>query len=264
MILELPRDCRCVAVDPDAWNLPLNHCFFGMPPSRFFGTKELVKVPEGANGFNFYLGSSPIGLIRAFLESEHLLNTEDLSVGNSSFCKGSDGNYEHLVEILSDFDYTKLKLFHLGIWELFENSHCAYGYLGNVTKLLTKMPNLEELHLYGNSVLDQPQQFHKLTELTIVLDDPTTGINGGAITDATLESFLCSYFPALDDLYIDLEIENNSPEYTLPERFLSGENVPNLKKLELAGKFANGERERFLQSSLGKRDSLILHVEEFE
>jgi len=241
---NLPKNVRCIQTKSGEWNLPIGHCFFGVPKDKFFGWTPLKKLPKFVSGFNFYLGSDCLELLIAFSKSDYIDELEVLRIGNSSFNYGRVDNYSELVKTLEKKNFPNLKVFELGIWELFCNAHCSYGKLGDITKLLKNMPNLEYLRLGGNFELSSPIEIDKLTELTVNLDDDVTGINGGYITNETLSNLLNSNFPELKKAWIDLECENNDYGYSLPDVFLSGEKIPKLKKLEITGGFKRGEKSK--------------------
>lgn len=261
-VFELPKNQRCIQRDPGTWNLNLKHCYFGVPSEPFFGWVELTRLPDEITGFHFYLGASQINLMGAFVESIYPKSIERLSVGNSSYDLGEGYDYSKLVDILSKAYFPKLKSLHLGVWELFCNAHCAYGKLGNISKLLSGMPNLDELCLYGNFELTESIELERLEYLEVQLDDSITGINGGRISNKTLNYLLSSEFPSLTEQFIDLDIDDNTYEYRLPDTFLKGENVPKLSKIEIVGKFVEGEKERILNSPLAKEREIILHLNE--
>jgi len=263
-LLKIDKTRRCLQAHPGRWNLPLGDIYFGVPQSEFFGWAALEKLPAEVSGFSFYLGSDCAGLIEAFTKSDFTSQVERLSIGDCSYALGSGRDYENISRILANADYPNLRTFELGVWELFSNSHGLYGKIGNVTKLLRKMPNLESLSLYGAFQLDDILTFQRLKSLTVTLDDYTTCVNGGFISQKSLDNVLSSDYPELHEAFIDLECEENDQEYTIPEVFLSGLNVPNLQKIEFTGGYKGGESEIVENSPLGKRNGFHVHFEKPE
>lgn len=261
---KIPSEKRCLQTSPGTWNLPLYDCFFGVPKSEFYGWTTLDTLPEYSKGFNFYLGSECKSLISKFVESDYPSHVERLSVGDSSYGMGSGRNYETITKLLSTAEFPKLKELQLGVWELFCNAHCMYGTVGNITELLNRMPALESLSIYGSFQLKHSISLPKLSVLNVNLDDYTTGINGGFITQDTLNNLLESSFPKLEKAYINLECDENDQNYTISTLFLSGVNMPNLKNLEFAGGFLKGEQDKFNKSDLFKKPGLRVHLNELE
>ena len=105
----------------------------------------MKKLPSRVKGFNFYLGSDNNELFQAFANSVYPERLEHLCIGDSSYKNGNGLDYSEITEILSRINFPKLKSFEIGIWQLFCNEHCAYGKVGDLTKILANMPKLESL-----------------------------------------------------------------------------------------------------------------------
>ncbi|NQU47481.1 MAG: hypothetical protein HQ519_02440 [Planctomycetes bacterium] len=244
---------------PGKWDLPMNHCFFGVPQDESYGWTVLQAVPDEVRGFYFYLGGEPEELLSDFSASQYPAKLEILAIGNSSFSRGKSLDYRALIQAIGVARFPKLRQLELGVWELFSNSHCMYGELGDVTKILSNSPMVEVLGLYGSFGITDALNFACLRDLTVTLEDDTTGVNGGFIEQTTLSHLLNSEFPNLEEAFLDLICEDDEYGYKFPETFLTGANLPKLKKLEICGGFAAQEKERLLASALGKKAGLILH-----
>jgi hypothetical protein len=209
--------------------------------------------------FYFYLGANQYNLIESFTKSHYAKYVESLAIGDSSYGNGAGRDYSQIVKILAQGSFPGISILRLGVWELFSNSHCLYGTLGDISDLCRAMPNLEELWLYGSFSLLKPPVLKNLKKLYIELDDPITGINGGYISNETLCHLLSGHYPLLEELSAYLEIEDEEPrhEYTFPDAFLTGTSVPTLKKIEFTGNFKAEERERLKRSLVGSR-ALVL------
>ena len=243
-------------------NWPLNDCFFGVPPDAQYGRKPLDTVPPAAEGFHFYLGSDATDLIGAFVHSEYAPKAVRLSVGDSCYRKGSGRDYAAVVKILSAGHFPTLRFFSLGVWQLFSNSHCAYGRLGDLGTLFSAMPGLEALSLHGRFLLSAEASFPRLKTLDVQADDPITGINGGAIPAAAVDRLLASDFPLLEEAYLDLEVDESEERYALPEAFVSGKNCPRLTRVEYSGALADGEEEKLKTGPLSQRRGMKLLAED--
>jgi hypothetical protein len=255
-IVKVPIEKRCIQTKKGEWNLPLEDCYFGVPQSDFFGWTALHEIPAELKGVHFYLGADAENLINKFVNSEYAQQVERLSIGNSSFNLGSGLNYENITKILQMGTFPNLKIFQLGVWELYSNSHCLLGKIGNLSQLLKKMPKLENLMLYGNFKLDSPIELPELQNLSIELDDYETGVNGGPIENSTLKNLLESSFPNLKEAYIDLECEKNEQNYRIPDLLISGSSWPNIQKMEFTGGYAFGEKEKLLSSEFIHRNKI--------
>ncbi len=260
LALAVSSKYRCIQSSPGRWNLPLEYCFFGVPQEDFFGWTLLDRVPKNLKGAHFYLGGECAELISSFANSEHSQSIERLAIGNSSFAVGSGLDYTSLIKEINGIRFPCLKVLELGVWELFSNSHCMYGTLGEITQVLTNIPQIENIGLYGYFELNEAVNLETLKSLTVRLDDYTTGANGGFINHSTLKNLLESDCPNLEKMFIDLECEDNQYGYYFPEKFLKGENMPKLKKLEITGGFLSGEKERLLKSPIGTRSDVIYRL----
>ncbi|GEM75020.1 hypothetical protein [Vibrio sagamiensis] len=260
--LSVPSAHRCIQSSPGQWNLPLEHCLFGVPQNDAFGWTALNQMPNQLKGIYFYLGGECVQLVSDFVNSYYPQHIEKLVIGNSSFAIGKHQNYTELVNKVSVARFPNLKILDLGVWQLFSNSHCMYGQLGDITKILNNSPKIERLGLYGNFELTEAVNFECLKSITVTLEDFVTGSNGGFISHSTLNKLLESDYPALEEAYIDLNCDDDQYGYRFPDTFLEGKNLPKLKKLEITGGFLNGEKERLLQSPIGMRNDLIYHLED--
>jgi len=262
IIKKLPENERCFQGNSGKHvNWQLGECFFGIPPYELYGREPLNSIPKSAVGFHFYLGADSAKILSAFCSSVYSNNVECLAVGDSSYASQNGRNYyqrdyEQVIKVLEDKYFPKLRFLSLGIWQLFSNSHSLYGVLGDITQLLKNNSHIEELTLGGNFTLAERVEFTNLKELTINLDDPITGINGGYISQDTLENLLSSNFPNLEVAWIDLDCEDNEYEYVIPDIFLSAKNVPKLKQCEFNGGFKAGSQRKIIMSNLASQTSI--------
>ena len=257
--LQIPSDRRCFHKYSTEYNHTVKHCIFGVPLISSYGWITLKELPRHIKGFHFLMGSSCEKLIKAFSNSCYPENIEHLGIGDSSEGLLDNGlEYSKLVEILSNTHFPNLKCLELGVWELFCNSHCLYGHLGNITYILNNSPNLEKLCLYGSFKLDESISLSKLINLTIVLDDEVTGVNGGNIKNESMTLLLSSHFPSLKTINLDLKCDDDINEFEniLPNEFLSGLNFPNLKVLEISGKFVKGQKQELINNLLKHKPNL--------
>ena len=197
----VPSEQKCIQRVGRFNNFPADDCFFGVPSDRLYGREPLGTLPESATRFHFYLGSDALSLIDAFTKSKYAATASHLSVGDSCYGYGSGRDYSAVVESLSSGFFPALRSLELGVWELFSNSHCLFGRLGDVTLLFDRMPALEELGVYGCFELASPVALPTLRRLQVELGDPVTGVHGGALAQATFANLLCSSMPNLADVY---------------------------------------------------------------
>jgi len=254
-VLNIENTKRSIQSVGGHWNLPLGDVFFGVPESDYFGWRSFDRVPADTIGFNFYLGAASVSLLSAFTKSNFVYNVQRLSIGNSSFDLGSGMGLSDITNLLSEVEFPELAKFELGVWQLYDNSHCFYEYIGNVTRLLQRMPKIEHIALFGSFELDVRLSFPNLKYLSLKLDDPITCENGGYISQKTLDNVLSSTYPELRQLKLDLDCKRNDQEYTITELFTSGETVPNIEKIVITGGYKEGEIDRIMDSTLaGKKE----------
>lgn len=227
--------------------------YFGIPLSEQGSVTDLKSVPQQATDFHFYLGSDAGDLIQSFIDSPFAQQVERLHIGNSSYNRGNGSDYTEIVRMLARGDFPRLQVLELGVWQLYSNSHCAFGNLGNVSSLLSRLTQLESLGLYGHFDLSHPLSLNKLKSLYIQTDDPVTCLNDGVISQATVTHLFASTFPELEDAYIDLSNNKATEPYEAPDLFRDWEHVPKLKRLELDGPFTQEVKHNFEASELGTR-----------
>jgi len=258
-ILKIDIDKRCVQSNSGEFrNSPVNTCFFGVPSNEQYGRVPLKIVPEIVPEVLFLMDSDQSDLVEAFIHSKQCQTLSKLIIGCSSYSRRVP-NYAQGISILKNADCPELKVLSLGEWVTFHNAHTVSGQLGDITPVLQNLSHVEELSLYGHFELAEPITFPNLKEINVE--------NGGPISNATLSNLLRSSFPKLDTLFFDLDCENyylkpteldmDCPEYetryTFPDAFLSGDHLPLVSCIEIAGGFAAGEKVKLSESSLGKR-----------
>lgn len=247
---------RCVQSDCGEFqNSPLNTCFFGVPSNELYGRIPLKTIPEHIPEICFLMGSGQEVLVEAFIHSEQCRTVNYLSIGCSS-CSSDNVfplDYKNAISVLADAHCPALKTLSLGDWHLFHNASGAYGHLGDITVTLCNLSHVEALFIYGNFELTEAITFPNLKKITVLLEDDMTGIGGGPISNSTLCYLMNSSFPKLKELFFDLDCNENDSNYTFTDVFLKGDLLPQLSNLEITGGFLAGEKEKLIDSSLGKR-----------
>ncbi len=261
---NIPPNIKCIQGDKGTFrNWPIGDCFFGVPESKLYGRETLIDLPESTTRFHFYLGSESKALVQSFVGSNFIATVESLYIGNSSYNNGKGREYSDIInELEKSPGFPNLRLFSIGVWQLFSNSHCWFGNLGNITNLLDKMPNLEVLSINGNFILDKPFHLSKLKSLFVEIDDYVTCINGGYPTVLTISNLLSSFLPKLTDLYVNLECTEDSPSYVIPDALLAGDLFPELEEFELVGQFIPGSKEKLSNSQFALKPGCKFFIED--
>lgn len=222
----------------------------------------MQSVPVETANFHFYLGADQQELFDSYIESEFPATTISLHIGNSSYELGKGLDYRGLTASLAKAEFPQLETLELGIWQLYCNSHCAFGQIGNIDFLSQCMPNLKHLSVFGKFDLQSYLSFPKLETLSIEVDDPTTGVNGGELDSATVSHLLSSSFPELRELYLNLEIAGGVVCYSIPNVMLTDDVFPKLTAFEIAGDFRAGDKRLLLNSPTLRDKSFKIHLEE--
>lgn len=225
LVLGIPTNFH--NVDPSLWS------FLGLTKFKLIDFSRETCLLDGPTTFLFYLGHDPkyLPVIEAFVASEAPANATHISLGNSSYSFGGRGpiDYGKHLDTLSKAHYPKLTSASLGTWELYCNSHEAFGKLGNITSLLNTMPIVEKLYLFGHFSVDELSLPH-LTSLEVWVED--FGWNEQAISQTTLNNLLQSAQPEKLTLILGFEDE---PEKSIQYRFEPNLfDNPNLKNLEIS------------------------------
>lgn len=253
LLARWPPAERCVQVGVDG----AVRCFVGVPADRRQGRVPLTEMPRALTGMCFLAGGGQAELVTAFAASSHTSTVELLEIGSSSYGLGRGGlDYRACVDALTGAHLPSLRRLHLGIFELFSNSHAAYGTVGDLTPLLQGLPHLHDLGLYGLFALSQPPALPQLRTLSIDVDDPVTGHDLGPPDAATVALLLSADMPQVRE--IDILMEWPPPRGTtpwrLPRTFLGGHTVPRLERLTLpAQMLAEGEEVALSSSPLARR-----------
>jgi len=263
-ILKMPPEQRFYTGDGGALRglFGENACVFGA--GTYSNIEVLQSIPEDTKKLYLYYGSAGRDLLESILQLEIIKNLEWLVIGITRFYSGYHTDYTQISSLLAGARFPKLKLFEYGVDQLLANEHCLYGNLGNVTQILNNMPNLEKLYLYGNFELAEPINLPHLTDLEVLIDDWVTHINGGKITNNTLQNLLSSKFESLRLLSLYLDFDDQNYDYSIPELFLTGSNTPALKVIEINGKFKSGTKIRFNSASFFKNSDIKLQIEDIE
>lgn len=262
-IKDIPPDIKCIQTGKGNFqNWPKGDCFFGVPSDALYGRKELDSIPKSTTSFHFYLGSNCVELLQSFAESDYIETVNELYIGNSCYNKGDGRDYRDVVSVLEKYSFPSLKHLELGVWQLFSNSHCAFGNLGNITNILTGMPNLEELFIYGNFVLEEAIELNKLKILQVQIDDYVTGINSGYPSVSSIFNILSSVLPNLKSMYLDLEKDEEQPFYKIPEVLMTGGNLPSLESFEIAGPLEEASLEKLRNSQFSQKPGIKFYLED--
>ena len=174
---------------------------------------------------------------------------EELYVGILNVSHGNY-DYEKSVEILSKAFFPNLKRCSIGSYdELYNGGMNFTGKLGDVTSLVKKMPNIEELELCGHFEFIEKIKFSHLKKLTLWSDSDTSCLSDkpNDISQETLDNFLLSDLPKLN--YLELFVDDDST-FQFPKAFLEAKTVPKLELMDIEGGFLVGEEEKLLSSAL--------------
>lgn len=240
------------------------NCSLGIPANASETGQQLTTLADDCTGFEFVLGEKGLPFVKAFASSKFPAQTERLAVGDCSYnCHYDRRDLRPLVSALSDIEFPFLKQLYLGDYFQFVNGPGATGWLGDVTSLLIHSPAVQDLSLVGNFSLTNSVILTELTELTVEIDDSQSNLNRGPISNETLDFLLSSSFSKLEYLYLDLSIDV-AIEYELPDTFLQGINLPSLRKMEIVGRYREGEVDKLVTSPLCQRNGfkLLLEVDE--
>lgn len=236
-----------------------------LPPCRYVTTKPKY---DDLCSFLFVMGAHHLDIFEAYIHSSFSKDVQRLFVGTSSTeysPKNSDVDpmdYSLVTEVLSKGWYPRLKVLWLGSTELLFNGTWSNGSVGDVTKLLKKMPNLSNLEISGFFKLNEPIELNHLTCLDIeVLHD----LKRKACLEPSLDSvqnLLSSNFPKLKEAQYFLQCDGDlsrNPGYVFPDVFLDKCSHPSLRKLSLTGLFQKGEIKKLQQSRLGQNLETFYH-----
>lgn len=239
-------------------------CLFGVPADnhlRFGQRVPLEQIPRSVAGFGFYMSDQNLDLVRALVRTKIPQQLKTLLVGGTTFGYSLDlsayqtestGEYRNLIRELSQVEYPQLESLGLGVYELYCNDGTIFYPIGDVTRILQNVPVVQELWLCGHFELTQRCVFPELTEINVEMEDDWSP-EVPPLSQASLDNLLHSEFPKLDELYIDLASAALSPTYEIPSEFLSGTDVPTLRKLEMVGCFSPDTAKEFSESPLANR-----------
>lgn len=269
-ILDIPAEQRCYqnVLDGNTGDI-IARCYFGLTPSLYYYEQSatapylisqhrvpLKVIPKNARQFEFYYGGSQTRLIEYFTNSFYPSITQSLSVGYSSYGYGGGYDYSAITATLANNHFNALKSLNIGIFKCFHNTPVRLGYLGDITNMLEAMPNLEELHLYGNFKLTRTPTLPKLNTLSIKSATLPTQ-KQKELSQNSLDKLLCCDLMHLESLDIELDstyaLSNEQKAYTLPELFLGRSNIPNLALLKIHGKLEEQTRKRLIEYTLSNK-----------
>jgi hypothetical protein len=239
-----------------------NACVFGY--GTYPNVAPLNFIPKETKGLYFYYGSGIKDLLEEILKLDMIKDLEYLAIGITHNHADDYADYSEISKLLSTTYFPKLKFLEYGVDELVANEPCIYGNLGNITGVLSNMPQLEKLYLYGNFQLTAPLSLPFLTHFEVCMDDYNLHINGGKITNHTLQHIFLSKLESLVLMSLDLTFNDEDYNYTIPDEFLSGINTPNLELLELMGKFNSGTGLQINESLIAKHPNIRISISGIE
>ena len=238
-------------------NLPLKWRDFNK--EGFLGHKTIEKENIGYYIFkvtqqkaHLFFGGCKIAheLLEILVHSLYSKTIEELYIGILNVSHGSY-DYEESVKILSKGFFSNLKRFSIGSYEELYNGGMNFtGKVGNVTTLLKKIPNIEELELCGHFEFKERMSFLHLKKLTLWSDSDNKGWFSDIpsdISQETLDNFLLSDLPKLH--HLELFVDDNSI-FKFPQDFLEAKTAPKLDLMDIEGGFLVGEGEKLLKSAL--------------
>ncbi|MBO0322635.1 hypothetical protein J0X14_10035 [Muricauda sp. CAU 1633] len=257
-ILKIPENRRGIESDSESGNL--TYCVLGVEPWESYSLSKFEKLPKHLDGFKFYLADGCLDLMKLYIDSPYPKLTKRLVIGHSSFnfSWGEDFpayDYSKLLDIVSRGYFPQLTEIVLGVHELFHNSECVYGSLGDIGKLLEKMPNLQSIELYGYFELSKKMTLPKVRNLEFDKDLYDVGSDIDYISLQTFENILTSEMPLLETLRISFQkddLEDEGPVFEWPMVFLESNNFPKLNFFTVEGKFKKGEKRKLLESAFHK------------
>lgn len=233
---------------------------YWIAPSHPDKNRVPQEIPPDTVELRLITGGAVAELSRALALSDWPERLTGLFLGGASESPPSlSMDYREAVSILSKALYPRLKTLTLGGWWLFSNSHCGFGKLGNVADMIKGCPELMDLELCGNFELNGYSGHPGLEKLRIQANDMTTCINGGEISQETLDNLLSGDYPRLRELELDLEMCDNGIQYRLPDRFLTGEGVPLLNNFQTVGHYSDEETARQLSSAMAAREVYVVY-----
>jgi len=233
-------------------------CVFGY--GTYSNVAPLSFIPPETKGLYFYYGAGIKDLLEEILKLDLVNNLECMAIGITHNNANDYADYSEISKLLSNSHFPKLRFFEYGVDELIANEHCIYGNLGNITDVLGNMPGLEKLYLYGNFELTKPLDLPQLADLEVLMDDYVLHINGGKISNETLQKILSSDLESIQILSLYMDFNDQNYDYSIPETFLSGQHMSKLKMFELQGKFKTGTKTTISKSEFLNNSTIKLDI----
>lgn len=277
---HIPADRRLFRIAEPIWQgFPPSTAILGFPCNSLEKTEivngkieklpplsqlpSITTLPADTKHFYCYLAAESDGYLQSLISTGIPNQLESLMIGwqgenkpyLAHFSYEDSFDYAACTQLLSAAIFPTLSYFMYGLDELFVNENMLCGNLGNLTTVLQQMPALQELHLYGIFILDEPIQLKQLKKLCV---DVTWVLDGiGSISNETLIQLFHSSFPNLESITLNLDIleSDNEIEYTLNTNFFN--NLPHLRTVILNGNF-NEESYTELQTLLSTKGIQML------
>ena len=237
--------------------------YFGPPPEQNRAPLGGALPPD--TRYVAFLGApDQPELVRAVVDSHHAQDLLALFVGNFSYAhKGYSLDYSPSVASLRGAELPNLRYLQLGEWERFHNSETLYGTIGDVTDVLANLDELVYLQLAGTFELTRSRSFDHLVELELWSLSTIAEPCGDPIDPASFANALACEMPALEEAMLHPYCELERVREAFPRAFLDGENVPRLRKVEVAGEDIDAEALGvLLDSPLFARPGFVAFIED--
>lgn len=203
------------------------------------GQPSLAEIPADTQGLYLYRGNQIAEMLRLVLLMDVVEQLRVLVIG---FGTGRSGDYAKISTLLGATSFPVLKKFSYGDVLFLGNEETIYENLGDITDVLSRMPKLLDLELFGKFAMHQPVRLPRLQELDYWMSGTIHQAVEGETDPDSLANLLASEMPSVEQIGLVLDFEGGKNAYYLPEIFLRGENITNLRRLELSGKFRQGTR----------------------
>jgi deoxyribonuclease V len=210
------------------------------------GEEEVLEsIPSDSQALYWLRGGGDAPLMGNILLLDWVDQLRVLMIGR---CMSGSVDYSGTAALVGSTSFPQLRKFSFGDEVLVGNEESIYGNLGNLTDLLMRMPKLQDLELFGTFEMGQPARLPRLQELDYWMCGSQKTSHFPETHPDSLAHLLASEMPEVEQVGLVLDCEGGREAYYLPQNFLHGENIPNLRKLELSGRFRPGTRKALEES----------------